>query len=258
MTGEALFPSLIGLGGVVGLVMVFGILVGRCVDRRESILDMALVLGWVAWTGGRIGEVFRVAPESGTLFKLSIEGVVVSVGVLIALNLMTNPQKGGPNGEPDEVSRFDTGYLVSTMKHSAGLMSMGAAFVVSVIVAMIFGQSDLAGQAVGVGFLAGIGGGVAGTLVSTSVKKNDPQAGPTAFAPLMIGVMLCSVFMPILASVYPGTGKLMGLVLQGDLPGFFIVSPSAWVLGALMGVPIGHSWVEQTTQQAASGSAARA
>lgn len=255
LTGNSIVTSLMSLGGVLGLVMLMGVCVGRCIDRREGILNMAFVLGWVAWTGGRVGEVFRISADTGTMLKLAGEGLVLTLGVLIALSLMTNPKSNGADGQPDEVSRFDAGYIKSSFSSSAGFISLGAALVASVVVAMLFGQSDLPGQAVGVGFFAGIAGGLGGTLASTSAKKNDRNAGPTAFAPIMVGVMLCAVLMPIVGILYPGVGELAGLVNIGDLPGFLIVSPSAWVMGALLGVPVGHSWVEHSSQQTANAAA---
>lgn len=257
LTGDAILSSLMSLFMVLGLVMLLGIAVGRLVDRREGILGMAFVLGWVAWTSGRMGEVFRVSAESGALMKLAVEGALVTMGVLIALSLMTDPEKGGAQGQGDDVSRFDMSSLKSSMMGVAGLGSMGAALVASIVIAMLFGRTDLAGQAVGVGFFAGIAAGVVGTLVATSAKKNDPKAGPTPFAPIMVGVMLCSVILPIFGMFYPGGSELLGLVNQGSLPGILTVSPIAWVMGALLGVPVGHSWVEHSAQQA-SGAGARA
>ena len=234
LTGDAFVSSLMSLCMVLGLVMLLGIAVGRLVDRREGILGMAVVHGWVA-----------------------VEGALVTIGVLIALCLMTDPEKGGAQGQGDDVSRFDMSSLKSSMMGVAGLGSMGAALVASIVIAMLFGRTDLAGQAVGVGFFAGIAAGVVGTLVATSAKKNDPKAGPTPFAPIMVGVMLCSVILPIFGMFYPGGSELLGLVNQGSLPGILTVSPIAWVMGALLGVPVGHSWVEHSAQQA-SGAAARA
>ena len=199
---------------------------------------------------------FRIAPESGLLLKLSAEGLVISGVVLIALILMSNPKKGAIGGHNDDISRFDIGYLRSVLLNKAGVASMGAGFVAAAVLAMIFGQSDLPGQSVGVGFFAGIGGGLAGALVASSMGTGKHV--PTPFAPIMIGVMLCSVLMPVIGMITPGAGGLVELVQGGKVPGYLIVTPIAWVMGALLGVPVGHSWVEHSVQQAGDGHGARA
>ena len=252
-------------GGVLNLVLVLvvglgsGIAVGRLVDRREGFLHIAFVFGWVAWTIGRMGEVFRIAPESGTLIGLSIESLIIGAALIVALVLMTNPSKGVVHGHSDDVSRFDLGYLKESLASTSGLISMVAALIAGLVIAMLFGQTDLPGQSVGVGFGAGVAGGLAGALAWGSASKSDhKQAAPTPFGPLMIGVMLCGVVAPIIGFFAPGTSELSGLVVQGDLPGYLIVSPIAWSMGALLGVPMGHSWVEHSVQQASGAQGAKA
>jgi len=250
--------------GVLNLALVLavglgsGVVVGWLIDRREGFLHIAFVFGWVAWTIGRMGEVFRIAPESGTLIALAVESLIIGAAVIGALMLMTNPSKGVVHGHSDDVSRFDLGYLKDSLASSSGLISMGAALIGGLVIAMLFGQTDLPGQSVGVGFGAGVAGGLAGALAWGSTRKDDEKNNPTPFGPLMIGVMLCGVVAPIIGFFAPGASGLTGLVVQGDLPGYLIVSPIAWSMGALLGVPMGHSWVEHSVQQATGAQGAKA
>lgn len=256
LTGHNLGSGIGALAMVLGLSLVMGVVIGRVVDRREGILNIAFVFGWVAWTSGRLGELYRVAPESSTLIKLSAEGFVISAMVIVALVLMTDPKKGAANGQVDDVSRFDLAWMKTSLGKAEGMVSMGAALVASLVVSYLFGQTDLPGQSVGVGFGAGIAAGLGGALAANSARKNDEKDGSTAFAPIMIGVMLSSVLLPLIGLIKPGAGGLVELVVSGSLPGYLIVSPMAWSMGALMGVPIGHSWVEHSVQQAGEAQAA--
>ena len=257
LTGHSLGAGASSLAMVLGLVVVMGVAVGRLVDRREGLLNIAFVFGWVAWTMGRMGDVYRLAPESGTLVMVAIEGLIVCVCVLVALVLMTDRNKEANAGHDDELSRFDLAFIKHSVGCKAGWVSMAGAFLAAVILSTILGQSDLPGQSVGVGFFAGIGAGVLGAMAASSMNKENHAGEPIAFAPLVIGVMLCSVLMPVLGMLRPGTGAgangLLGLIVIGDLPGYLVVSPVAWAMGSLLGVPVGHSWVSHSVQQATDG-----
>lgn len=252
LSGSSISSGAIALAMVLGLTLVMGVVIGRVVDRREGFLNIAFVFVWIAWTSGRVGEIFRVAPESGTLIKLSIEGLMISGAVLIGMVLMTNPTKGTTHGHPDEVSRFDLGYIKSVLTKAEGLVSMLAALAGALVFSWLFGQTDLPGQSVGVGFGAGIVAGLVGALAANSARKEDHKSATTPFAPIFIGVMLASIMAPLIGMVLPGADGLGSAVIHSDLPGFLIVSPIAWTMGALMGVPMGHSWVEHSVHQAAT------
>ncbi|PCI10026.1 hypothetical protein COB72_04600 [bacterium] len=248
LTSHSMGSGIVALAMVLGLTMVMGIVIGRGVDRREGFLNIAFVLGWVAWTSGRMGEMYRFSADSGTLIKVAIETLIIALAMLIAMMLMTKPDKAG--SEPDdEVSRFDCSFIRASLFNTRGIASMFAALASGLVISYLLGQSDLPGQSTGVGFFVGIGAGLIGTLVSTSMGKGSDQVAATPFAPIMIGVMLCGVLGPVIGMIQPGSGGLLALIISGHLPGYLIVSPIAWSMGALLGVPIGHSWVEHSAQQ---------
>jgi len=230
---------------ILGFVLLYGAIIARLIDRREAFLNMAFALGWVVWTGGRMGGVFRLAPESGTLISLAIESALIAVVMLVGLSLISGLDK-----KSNEVTRFDLGFIKQSLSSAAGGLALGGAIIAGLLVALILGQSDLPGMSAGVGFLAGIAGGLVGTLAATSAKKDTKHPTPTPYAPLMIGIMLCGVLAPLLGTIKPGAGDLFNLVLRNDLPGYLIVSPIAWTMGALLGVPVGHAWVEHSAANA--------
>lgn len=256
LTGGSLMTGLGCLLGVAVLVALTGAIAGRMVDRREGLLNMAFVLVWVAWTSGRLGEVYRFNHTGATLVLLAIEGAVLTGAVLVAGAMLAGP--GMHQGRPDEVTRLDPAALRRSLGGAPGLAAMGAGLIAGLLMAVIFGQSDLAGQSVGVGFGAGLLGGVAGAMAASSMKEKNAPHTPVPMAPIMLGVMLCSLVAPLIGIVRPGSGHLHALVIASDLPGYLIVSPSAWIMGALLGVPIGHSWVEHSAAQAGSGAPSRA
>lgn len=246
LSGSSVGSGIAALVMVLGLTSVMGVAIGRVVDRREGLLNMSFVLGWVAWTGGRLGEVYRIAPESGTMLKLAAESVVIAVCLLIAMMLMSNPDKGSVNGHQDEVTRFDFAYVKAAISKRESLFAVVGAIVGAITISYLFGQTDLPGQSVGVGFGAGIIGGTVGALAANMARDLKDKDEPTPFAPIIIGVMLCGVIGPMIGMFKPGAGVMVDLVTHGEVPGYLIVSPMAWAMGAMLGVPVGHSWVEHS------------
>jgi hypothetical protein len=249
LTGDSLVSGLIALVIVGVLTGIAGIVGGVLGGRREGFLAMGFVLGWVAWTSGRIGQVYSLTPEIGTSIRLAMEALGIGACVLITGVIVSTKD------EDDPISSFSPNRLVGWVKQGPMLSAMGAALLVAGVVAMFLGTYDFPGQSTGVGFFAGIFGGVAGSMVAVSMNEKDGHEG-TPFAPVMIGVLLAGAVFPAVTIVYPGFASMQELVLEGALPGFVIVSPAAWAMGALLGVPIGHSWVEHSHEKAHHGATA--
>lgn len=239
LTGNAIGSGVITLIIVGVLTVISGVIGAVLGGRREGFLAMGFVLGWVAWTSGRVGRIYLLSPDTGTSIRLALEGALLMAFVLLAGVLMSR------SDESDPITSFSLKRITGWMRQPAFLGAMGVALVAGAAMAWVFGTYDFAGQSTGVGFLAGIVAGVAGAMTAGSMRGKEEHDG-TPFAPIMIGVMLASVVLALVSVVYPGMGAVEELVLKGDLPGTMIVSPAAWMCGALLGVPMGHSWVEQT------------
>jgi hypothetical protein len=226
---------------LVGLCAAVSGVIGGTIGggRRESFLAIGFVLGWVAWTSGRMGHVLMLSPEIGTMLKLAIEGVLLGVFVIVSVALVSR------SDEQDPMTSFSPKRVLGWLTQAPMLGAMGAGLVACGVIAMVFAVYDYPGQSTGVGFIAGIFAGLAGTLVAGSMAGKDEHKG-TGFAPIMIGVMLAGVVFPLVGIVYPGFGSIDAMVLKGELPGIVMVSPTAWIVGAMLGVPIGHSWVEHS------------
>ena len=246
LTSNAFVSGLIALVCVGALTCIAGVIGSLLGGRREGFLAMGFVLGWVAWTSGRIGQVYMLAPEVGTSIKLAIEAAVLIAFVMIAGVIVS------ANDENDPLSSFSLKRLSGWLRQAPMLSAMGAAILVAGLVSLFMGAYDFPGQSTGVGFIGGIVAGVAGSMAAASMQGKEGHTG-TPFAPVMLGVMIAGVIFPLVTIVYPGFGSMEEMVLRGTLPGFVIVSPVAWVMGALLGVPVGHSWVEHSQEKVHQG-----
>lgn len=251
LTGASLVAGLLAVAGVAGCVLVAAAVGSRLGDRHEGLLNMGFVLAWVAWTGGSMTEVIRLGPGASTLVRAAIEalfmGAVVVVGWLVAEAVCRRTRE-------DERFDLSAGGVLGVVRARTGVGVVASSVVVSLLVAWVFARYGASGQGLGTAFLAGIAAGVLGTQVFDALaekgnKMEDRLAaegggGVTAIlAPVLIGVMLAGVVGVLMGLGVPGTGRLLDGVARGSLPGWLMVSPAAWDAGALLGAPVGVSFL---------------
>ncbi|MGV6813855.1 MAG: hypothetical protein ACWA5W_02460 [Phycisphaerales bacterium] len=246
---SASFAGLTTLLITLMIALIFGIIVSRITDRKEALLDLALVYGWIGWTSGSLGDIFRIEQDSGVLLRLAAESFLISALTLAGLMIIGSGTPKNTQAVDDSIARFDLASFRQDLLSKSGGIALLLSVVAAGIIASLLGQSSLPGQAVGVGFVAGIAGGLAGALGWSGSQKNAKDLRPAPYAILMLGVMLMGILAPLIGILRPGEADLLGLVVKGNLPGLLIVSPIAWSMGALLGVPVGHSWVEHSVQQ---------
>jgi len=269
LVSESTIRGAMILGIVLAITAVSGILIARLSTRREAMLNMAFVLGWVAWTGGRMGELFRF--DQGGFLLLALEAAFIGAVVVLALVVSSHNTR-----DDDYTSWFDAKLL--SMRE--GLLATGAALLVAVGFAWAFGQTDLPGQSLWASFVGGIFAGLVGAMLQKSSAEktavteagarlagslavgfnhNSPRspeqrkamefamkANGTNMTPMIVGVLVAGIVAPLIGMVMPGSGGVLKTVATGSLPGWLAVSPIAWSVGALLGVPIGWGWVEST------------
>lgn len=242
LVSESPVQGALVLGAVLMITFVSGVVIARLANRRESMLNMAFILGWVAWTNGRMGELFRV--EQNAFVMLAIEGALIGVVVLFALIVATST-----DATDDRPSRV----VPSELFKGKGSLMLGSAALSALAVAWVFGQTDLPGQSIWAAFAGGIVAGLIGTMVMQSSgsgakgiqsKRQDPEL--IGFGPMIAGVLLAGVLAPIIGMFVPGSSGVLDSIGSGSLPGWLAVSPVSWSVGALLGVPIGWGWVEST------------
>tara|TARA_R110002096_G_scaffold173781_7_gene348669 strand:+ start:21874 stop:22770 length:897 start_codon:yes stop_codon:yes gene_type:complete len=239
--------GLFALVGVFFLAMIGGIIGTKAVSLREGVFNMGLVVAWGAWGSGQVGEALRGAPGSGSLVKLAAEGAVVLVLSLVGLAMLTKASTRGT--EHDECVRVD-GEMVKGIGGTlaSNLMLVGVGFGVSMLLVWLQVQNDLSGQAVWGGFIGACLAGVFGGMVLKNHAMKHERSGEAdlSLVPVMVGVMLGAVVGPLLSMAMPGSGKLLHALAMGSAPGWMMMSSLAWAGGALIGTPVGYSWVESS------------
>lgn len=257
LTGASLVGGIVALVAVAACVILASAISARLADRHEAVLNAGFVFGWLAWTSGRLGEVFRMGPDSVTLIKLAIEAIAIGLIVIASWIVADRLSRRSPKDEGLGLSGRD---LTASVVLKAGLPTMGVSLGLGLVLAWLFARYDGAGQSLGTAFIAGIGAGVFGSLVFQSVMKEEDTGlpGVTAmFIPIALGLILAGVIGPMVGFVMPGAGKLLDGVARGSLPGWVLVSPSAWAAGALIGVPAGMSFLQSAAKEGALETATR-
>lgn len=250
LTGNAVAPGLVALAVVGVCTLAAAGVAARLADRHEGVLCAALVLGWVAWSGGRLGETYRLAPEVGTLARLSFEGAAVLV---IAVASWVVADRLSRRDAKSEGLTLSTAEINGLLRGKAGVPVLLTGLVCGLGCVWLFARHDHPGQGLGAAFLGGVAAGVLGSLVLQSVIKESREVAAIGvggvFVPATVGVMLGAVVGPLVGIGVPGTGKIVDAVVRGDLPGWLAVSPASWVAGALIGVPAGISMMRSATQE---------
>lgn len=281
LVSESVMGGLFALFGVFFLAMIAGIIATKAVSLREGVLNLGLVLGWGAWGAGEVGEALRSAPESASIVKLAVEGVLVLVLSVWMLVVLSKAAKG--NGESDSCVRLDRSVFGGMIQQlPVTLMLIGVGAIASMFMVWLQVQTDLSGQAVWGGFIGAVLAGVLGGLViqnhnmsvsgasGASRASNQPvvtnrvlemltkmivsaQSGQSnrdrsevSLVAVMLGVLLAGVIGPLVGLVMPGSGKILQAIAAGDMPGFLVMSSLSWAAGAMIGAPIGYSWVESS------------
>ena len=253
LTGDSLVAGVLALAIVASCAWFAAGVGAKLGDRHEAILNTGFVLAWVAWSGGRLGEVLRLAPESGTFVRLAVEaglfGGVTVVALLIADRLSRRSAS-------DEGLSLSLEGIQSGLAGKAGVLALLASAGAGVAIAWLFARYDLPGQSLGTAFLGGIAAGIAATSIVQSMTKDDrdaPEGSTGLVVPALLGLLIAGVVGPVLGMFVPGAGRVPELLARGALPGWVLVSPVSWGAGAMIGVPMGVSFLHNRAVHGASG-----
>lgn len=243
----SIMAGLFALVGVFILAMIGGIIATKAVSLRDGVLNTGLIVAWGAFGSGQVGEALRGSPGSGSLVMLAIEGAVVVVLSLCVLTMLT--RAAGKSETRDDCVRLNS-TAIETLRSNIAIngMLVGVGVVISMVVVWLQVQSDLSGQAVWGGFIGACGAGVVGGMVlkNHSLKHERSGEPELSLIPVICGVLLGAVVGPIASMVMPGSGKVLQALASGEAPGWMLMSSLAWAGGALIGTPIGYSWVESS------------
>ncbi len=259
LTGASLGAAVPALVVVVGCVLAAAVVAARLGDRHEAVLNIGFVLAWLAWTGGRMEEVFRASGGgTGPLVLLAVEGVLIAALVLGACAAADRFSRRTSEAEGLSAS---VSSVVGALRFKAGVPVMLVATAAGLASAWLFARYGGAGQGVGAAFLGGLIGGVFASQAYESLTKNEKRTpvGVTGIvAPALAGMLLAGVVGPLMGIASPGPGRLVEGIARGTLPGWVLVSPAAWAAGAMVGIPAGVSLLRSAGKQDEEGAAARA
>lgn len=257
LTGASLGAGLPALAIVAGCLLAAAVVGARLGDRHEAVLNLGLVLAWVAWTGGRMEEVFRAVSGAGPLVLLAVEGLVMAGLVLAACVVADRFSRRSTEAEGLSTS---VASLTDAVRSKAGVPVLGVAFALGLASAWLFARYGGAGQGLGAAFLGGLIGGVFATQAYESLTKHEkkPASGSTGvLLPALAGMLLAGAVAPLIGIASPGPGRLLEGIARGTLPGWVLVSPASWAAGAMLGVPMGVSLLRSAGKQDAEGAMAR-
>ncbi len=240
--GSADTTALLSSAPVTGIVMaaiglalagIWGLIVKPLAGARMALACSGMVLLWSARKFGRPDVMIREAAESGTMFKLALEGAVVGLGVVVIAMLITR--------KPDLTSK--SGHPAGGRSHTKPdikAIALGTVVMIAVggLVAMIVARTGQYGQTVA----AAIAAGVAGAAAARTVSHVAPTWAFFAGGAILAGVG------PIIANQLAGAGLREALYV-GELFPLAHLSPFDWAAGLLIGVPMGDAWADSMVER---------
>lgn len=252
LTGDSLVAGILATAIVAACAWLAAAVGAKLGDRHEGVLNAGFVLAWVAWSSGRLGEVLRLAPEAGTFVRLAVEAAAFAGVAILALLLADRLSRRAAG---DEGLSLSPAGMRGGLSGKSGVPALLVSVVAALVAAWLFARHDLPGQSLGTAFLAGIAAGVAATSVVQSMTKDDrdaPEGSTNLVVPALFGLLIAGVAGPVLGLFVPGPGKVPELLARGSLPGWVLVSPVSWAAGAMIGVPVGVSFLHNRATHGAS------
>lgn len=204
----------------------FALLVGgigaRFFSLGTGLAAAGVVAAWTAAATGASDEIIRRTHDVNSFWTLTIEGVVVCIG-LGALALLIGMV----------VPRVET--VETKRKHSSDLSSLAAGLGLGLVIAAIAGwlvaRSPLTGQAIAAAAAAGAAGALAAILSFHRVRSTH----------IVATLGLLAIVAPASAALLHGDA-VTKLAYAGELTPLARITPLQWAAGLLLGVPLGASW----------------
>ena len=230
----ALLVALLVIAAAAG----FGGVASRVVSPGTGLFVCGAALAWAAGSSGSVLGVLRVTREGGTLWRLSIEGLLIAVVGAGAAWLIWRA-----GDRPDKKD--------APIDHPAVEISLGfvSALLAGALAAWVIAREGTKGQTIAAAMAAGLVGATVARVVAQRVHPAAVVGGVLALAALGPGV----------AALRSG-GDAVAHAFSNRILELALLSPLDWLAGAMMGVPLGllwaHSMVMKHTHKEASRAAA--
>ena len=220
--------SVITGAAMTGIVIIVATAIGmgaaRLGSARTGLFSVGLVLAWAAWSSGRIDSILRTNADSSTMWRLAVEGLILTVVAGMIAFLVDKVARTGK--DTDGTRGVPSGLAIALV------LGAGAAWATA--------RSEMAGQALAAAIVAGIVGTVIGRVV-------DSRTPTWAY----VGVIaVLSVAGPAAAAVMQGN-DLLEVTYAGHLLPIARLAPLDWIAGAFLGVPLGSSWAASLMERPA-------
>ena len=229
LVSASLPTGLIALIGCLAVAAVSGALCAFLADRTTGFRVAALCLAWPAMRAGDLSVMYIT--NENFLPTLALEGLILALLGILIISLCR--ASGG-------TSLKGLSALIDPWKRAltdpSGLATAAVVVAVGLAVSYVIALTGLRGQALAAGIVGPIFGAMAGMFAGSFIKDEPPQAA--AF----LGALLLCVAGPVFTMIIPGAAELPAAARAGTLPGPALVQPIDWLVGALLGTPIGLGW----------------
>lgn len=264
LSSSPLSGVLVGLA-VMALAMVVGVLAGRLVGLKSGMLVAGFVTAWGAWRLGTIDEILRVAvnqnarvsggglPSGGgsALITLAFEGFASVIAALLVTAVVdaaararqpvapSTPRPataGRAPKEPQGLAECIIHVVRETFAGMPALVGIAAGAAAGAAAVWIVAFEPLKGQAVLAAAIGAIAAGATSQLAAQSMGGRATLLTPVA------SMAIVALLGPIATDIVQG-GRLVQALYSQNILALAVPVSLDWAAGALLGAPIGLSWV---------------
>jgi hypothetical protein len=243
--------AMLTLGALVGCMLLVGVIAAKLFGWGTAVMCAGFIAAWTATGQGTLESIVRRAGGGGDLFKLGVEGLLLTVlaglGAVLFGRVAAGPA-GGASALPANHARARLSLLTEgdTSRDNPMpviLAGIGAGFIVAVIVVWLFALSGARNQTLASAIIAGMAAGGVNHAISAGRSFTLSVLVP------ILSLALLAMLAPVLVKFVEGP-RLLAKVYDGTVLNLARPVSLDWVAGALIGVPLGMSWANTSAKPA--------
>ncbi len=222
--------------GVFGLALVGALPAAALVGPRSALLTAGVTFAWASWYTSPLSMLVRRADAGSLLVTLAIEGAIVA---LLGLGTLWLIFRLGARADDEHDHLIGEGGLElrRCLTTPVGLACIAASIAAAALVTWALAREPQRGQSIFAAFAAGIAAGGVGVWAGSFIDRDVPRGAP------MLAMLVLAFAAPLVGLVVPGAEALGPSVVGDDILGVLRLQGMDWLVGALVGVPVGLSWV---------------
>ena len=242
---RSVVDALLAMGALVVLALVLGIPGARLFGQRFGLATAGFVFAWATWRTGEADKIIRGTSDASVLHTFAIEGaalMALTLGVVYAITRFGRARYDAEHIEFRTEPSIPQDLLRLVKPHS--LAAIGAGTVGGAIVASVIAFDALKGQAVFAAFAGGIASAAFARLAGSMIRDDIPALA------YFIPAGLLAILAPLAGGLHHGdASQVLGAVDSGTLLAVAKLTPLDWFAGALLGAPVGLSWIHSMLDQ---------